>query len=167
GGACADTGVCEMAEPPTRGYGRTSGWRRWPMRPALYFLARFRLDLPTLQRLPVARRIHSFFFQAEDGIRDYKVTGVQTCALPIYSFPVDVRLLPDARVRLHPHGGHQQRRRQDGGVARRRVDRRGRPLANGARGPGHRSEERRVGKGWRAWRGRAHGGQGSMLYDRA
>src|SRR6266446_3835689 len=23
-----------------------------------------------------------FFFQAEDGIRDYKVTGVQTCALP-------------------------------------------------------------------------------------
>src|SRR2546426_2314581 len=28
-----------------------------------------------------------FFFQAEDGIRDYKVTGVQTCALPI--FPAD------------------------------------------------------------------------------
>src|SRR5256885_13759239 len=25
------------------------------------------------------------FFQAEDGIRDYKVTGVQTCALPIYA----------------------------------------------------------------------------------
>src|SRR2546426_8470451 len=29
-----------------------------------------------------ARRF-CFFFQAEDGIRDYKVTGVQTCALPI------------------------------------------------------------------------------------
>src|SRR5256885_2856393 len=29
-----------------------------------------------------------FFFQAEDGIRDYKVTGVQTCALPI-CFTVD------------------------------------------------------------------------------
>src|SRR5256885_7724567 len=29
-----------------------------------------------------------FFFQAEDGIRDYKVTGVQTCALPI-SYRVD------------------------------------------------------------------------------
>src|SRR5256885_12701484 len=27
---------------------------------------------------------HFFFFQAEDGIRDYKVTGVQTCALPIF-----------------------------------------------------------------------------------
>src|SRR5256885_3435011 len=25
-----------------------------------------------------------FFFQAEDGIRDYKVTGVKTCALPIF-----------------------------------------------------------------------------------
>src|SRR5256885_10221127 len=25
-----------------------------------------------------------FLFQAEDGIRDYKVTGVQTCALPIW-----------------------------------------------------------------------------------
>src|SRR5256886_9194557 len=30
-----------------------------------------------------------FFFQAEDGIRDLTVTGVQTCALPI-----SVRLLP-------------------------------------------------------------------------
>src|SRR5258707_9817368 len=31
-----------------------------------------------------------FFFQAEDGIRDIGVTGVQTCALPIFgmiSFP--------------------------------------------------------------------------------
>ena len=27
-----------------------------------------------------------FFFQAEDGIRDHCVTGVQTCALPIWSF---------------------------------------------------------------------------------
>src|SRR6266436_7158998 len=26
-----------------------------------------------------------FFFQAEDGIRDVAVTGVQTCALPIYA----------------------------------------------------------------------------------
>src|SRR5690606_14285486 len=27
----------------------------------------------------------SFFFQAEDGIRDFHVTGVQTCALPIFA----------------------------------------------------------------------------------
>src|SRR6266850_4012254 len=31
-----------------------------------------------------------FFFQAEDGIRDYKVTGVQTCALPIFGRPEGV-----------------------------------------------------------------------------
>src|SRR5690606_41157894 len=29
-----------------------------------------------------------FFFQAEDGIRDFHVTGVQTCALPIYTQPM-------------------------------------------------------------------------------
>src|SRR2546430_13750006 len=34
-------------------------------------------------RLAVFLRIF-FFFQAEDGIRDLTVTGVQTCALPIY-----------------------------------------------------------------------------------
>ena len=28
-----------------------------------------------------------FFFQAEDGIRDWSVTGVQTCALPISMTP--------------------------------------------------------------------------------
>src|SRR2546430_9398695 len=28
-----------------------------------------------------------FFFQAEDGIRDLTVTGVQTCALPIFHEP--------------------------------------------------------------------------------
>src|SRR5690606_2471224 len=27
-----------------------------------------------------------FFFQAEDGIRDFHVTGVQTCALPIFAY---------------------------------------------------------------------------------
>src|SRR5256885_10422699 len=31
----------------------------------------------------LSRVLLFFFFQAEDGIRDYKVTGVQTCALPI------------------------------------------------------------------------------------
>src|SRR5256885_3936780 len=42
-----------------------------------------------------------FFFQAEDGIRDYKVTGVQTCALPIFRDAVR----PPARLRhlrAHP-----------------------------------------------------------------
>src|SRR2546429_681769 len=35
----------------------------------------------------------SFFFQAEDGIRDVAVTGVQTCALPIF-FQHDWQLAP-------------------------------------------------------------------------
>src|SRR5699024_11694086 len=30
--------------------------------------------------------VFHFFFQAEDGIRDRNVTGVQTCALPIYGY---------------------------------------------------------------------------------
>src|SRR5256885_10395519 len=37
-----------------------------------------------------------FFFQAEDGIRDYKVTGVQTCALPIS--PSVVNIYTERRV---------------------------------------------------------------------
>src|SRR5690606_40351473 len=36
-------------------------------------------------RCPAACSGWSFFFQAEDGIRDFHVTGVQTCALPISS----------------------------------------------------------------------------------
>src|SRR5256885_3864010 len=40
-----------------------------------------------------------FFFQAEDGIRDYKVTGVQTCALPILR-EIDSRPAIVQRVRL-------------------------------------------------------------------
>ena len=31
-----------------------------------------------------------FFFQAEDGIRDYDVTGVQTCALPIWVLLINI-----------------------------------------------------------------------------
>src|SRR5688500_3755778 len=38
-----------------------------------------------------------FFFQAEDGIRDYKVTGVQTCALPIYK-TMTVNVTPTAKT---------------------------------------------------------------------
>src|SRR5258706_5511469 len=40
-----------------------------------------------------------FFFQAEDGIRDWSVTGVQTCALPIYLHAVgDAGLAPGELV---------------------------------------------------------------------
>src|SRR5690606_40133960 len=44
----------------------------------LYFFSLF-VSLSTLFLF-----LFFFFFQAEDGIRDFHVTGVQTCALPIY-----------------------------------------------------------------------------------
>src|SRR5690606_40933662 len=40
-----------------------------------------------------------FFFQAEDGIRDFHVTGVQTCALPIFR-PSARRVAWDASPRV-------------------------------------------------------------------
>src|SRR5690606_40560340 len=39
--------------------------------------------LPRLRSSAPRPREYSFFLQAEDGIRDFHVTGVQTCALPI------------------------------------------------------------------------------------
>src|SRR5256886_5568793 len=47
---------------------------------------------PVLLETIVEAMIHEwcfFFFQAEDGIRDLTVTGVQTCALPIFSRTAD------------------------------------------------------------------------------
>src|SRR5688500_20026367 len=87
-----------------------------------------------------------FVFQAEDGIRDYKVTGVQTCALPI---SLDDQRLVDAHeqsakiafkeletfaaTRVRKHGS--QRDRNTGNLAAAGFTR---------------SEERRVGKGCRS-----------------
>src|SRR2546429_2075254 len=53
-----------------------------------------------------------FFFQAEDGIRDVAVTGVQTCALPIYEVEVVLLIQQElagagvgiARGTRQPHG---------------------------------------------------------------
>src|SRR6516162_11393541 len=63
----------------------------------------------------------NFFFQAEDGIRDYKVTGVQTCALQISPGRRPVRA-----TRRDPRGA------RDIGIF----------------GKLRRSEERRVGEEW-------------------
>src|SRR5215813_5535318 len=51
--------------------------------------------------LQVALTLIFFFFQAEDGIRDADVTGVQTCALPIFLGRVADRLLG---ARAHARG---------------------------------------------------------------
>src|SRR5207244_6915733 len=88
-----------------------------------------------------------FFFQAEDGIRDDLVTGVQTCALPIFHpIPAWVRSLA---ATVHPghrtHGAapvwgaapsFRPRRPGAWDLVRRSA----------AGGEGRRSEERRVGK---------------------
>src|SRR2546422_1408157 len=74
-----------------------------------------------------------FFFQAEDGIRDVAVTGVQTCALPIF---LDHRNIARNEEFAPPVSAVTQ----PGGLQ---------PGLGGRRRPwvwGGRSEERRVGK---------------------
>src|SRR5207253_3663681 len=46
-----------------------------------------------------------FFFQAEDGIRDGHVTGVQTCALPIFNLAIHTAGLPRDPSNLTPTRG--------------------------------------------------------------
>src|SRR5439155_8500723 len=85
-----------------------------------------------------------FFFQAEDGIRDGHVTGVQTCALPISG--VGARREVAARVVLQ---GQPAARR--GGLVRVAVLELEADALLGSEVPnGVRSEERRVGKECRA-----------------
>src|SRR5437762_7053095 len=91
-----------------------------------------------------------FFFQAEDGIRDTSVTGVQTCALPI----LVLALSPGATgadltytghtLSLSTRHGRALWRAVSGAVWAGTVSR------NRHAGP-PRSEERRVGKECRSW----------------
>src|SRR5256886_4373744 len=50
----------------------------------------------------ISNILYFFFFQAEDGIRDLTVTGVQTCALPISSIPMSLRSSRSTRLRTPP-----------------------------------------------------------------
>src|SRR5260370_10716787 len=56
--------------------------------------------------LPLRFSLFFFFFQAEDGIRDSSVTGVQTCALPIYT--AWLRRHRVKRVGIEASGGYEQ-----------------------------------------------------------
>src|SRR6266496_367291 len=56
-------------------------------------------DLMKTGQAPVQVMLSVFFFQAEDGIRDLYVTGVQTCALPISRADVDVERVRRDRAR--------------------------------------------------------------------
>src|SRR5687767_15223262 len=83
-----------------------------------------------------------FFFQAEDGIRDKLVTGVQTCALPILPRRrLPVRRRPRAD-RLRP--GNRRPVHHRHGTSDRRPDLL--PCRDPPGGALRRSEERRVGK---------------------
>src|SRR5256885_9325763 len=52
-----------------------------------------------------------FFLQAEDGIRDYKVTGVQTCALPILGATMALTVAPVSGVKDTVWGNRRVRTR--------------------------------------------------------
>src|SRR5690606_39903498 len=96
-----------------------------------------------------------FFFQAEDGIRDFHVTGVQTCALPIWLYLGADTALPggwraggaiglhDGRIETDARGTYTDSQSYTAAVY-------------GARQwlvhDSGRSEERRVGEEWRSGR---------------
>src|SRR3712207_8610471 len=80
-----------------------------------------------------------FFFQAEDGIRDIGVTGVQTCALPISTCSACLRgTAPPVRV---PLTGSSSKN-----LPKKSSKRLPPPRGDPPKGERRRSEERRVGK---------------------
>src|SRR5262249_59979991 len=95
-----------------------------------------------------------FFFQAEDGIRDWSVTGVQTCALPIWETR-GFRVTAGPRTRAAPGANPRA------GTACSKVRRvattaiSAPPTAAATSASPSRSEERRVGE-----EGRERGGRG-------
>src|SRR5256886_4344411 len=88
-------------------------------------------------------QVFFFFFQAEDGIRDLTVTGVQTCALPISMPLANVRsnkeVIRASRVVRKRHGVSSDYLKTTQTLT---------PAASasGSRSQPYRSEERRVGK---------------------
>src|SRR5256714_3280282 len=96
---------------------------------------------------PYIRVRFCFFFQAEDGIRDKLVTGVQTCALPICNAQwIDAWDKADAALlsRLFAEDGVLLGRNGKIFKGPQQILERQKPVMEGA-GKG-RSEERRVGK---------------------
>src|SRR5438046_7630672 len=91
-----------------------------------------------------------FFFQAEDGIRDWSVTGVQTCALPISESAGERRRVAPSAISWTRRFMNSRR----SSLITRRV-----PVIttwSGMMLARLRSEERRVGKEWRSRRSREH-----------
>src|SRR5207244_6565177 len=89
-----------------------------------------------------------FCFQAEEGIRDDLVTGVQMCALPIFGqhvADVDFALAPVRTARISGHVVDSSGEPWAGAVALSASERSGAPLATSMGARLERSEERRVG----------------------
>src|SRR5206468_5802622 len=97
-----------------------------------------------------------FFFQAEDGIRDLIVTGVQTCALPISSLARPASPIPP-QLKLPLNNCRQTRVPSSSrGLAAQAVTGAwgvgGQPFSGEKVGGfAYRSEERRVGKECSSW----------------
>src|SRR5207249_6724607 len=87
-----------------------------------------------------------FFFQAEDGIRDRNVTGVQTCALPIYLLASATESLNALRAEL----AAVEEMKPTVVLVRAEADRLSQSMAQIEARCQLRSEERRVGKECRA-----------------
>src|SRR5690606_40689959 len=92
-----------------------------------------------------------FFFQAEDGIRDFHVTGVQTCALPIFFTLKDKRAEAE---RVLAERRERQAREREAATGKARKNARSAEDRNFAGldklfAAIDRSEERRVGNGCR------------------
>src|SRR5437016_9631961 len=122
----------------------------WRQRPAAFAEAGNPTGLYTTPRdMAILGQLvrDDFFFQAEDGIRDWSVTGVQTCALPIcYLAEHYARTAPGIAARVHVcyHGLDLARLpyRPEGRPPRRIV-----AVGRLAKDKGFaRSEERRVGE---------------------
>src|SRR5690606_41179054 len=102
------------------------------------------------------------FFQAEDGIRDFHVTGVQTCALPIYAAVqiVDGLLKEENALIVFTHSSRESNRDNDSQYRTRDAENiTDLPLivlVDNGTASAARSEERRVGKAGRARRAPQH-----------
>src|SRR5258707_10952573 len=81
-----------------------------------------------------------FFFQAEDGIRDIGVTGVQTCALPIFHHKMFFRPRRDARALFDRRAGGET------GGARAGRSQCGAALFRNSESSGQRARPREIGR---------------------
>src|SRR2546430_17149272 len=93
--------------------------------------------------MEASESIFVFFFQAEDGIRDLTVTGVQTCALPVAYFTGHPECGARPKTYAFTSGGTRERS-QDAGTP---FGNTRKSLGHSSRGPeGYKSGQARQGR---------------------